>query len=95
MPELENELEKARLEWSTLVKKCAAWAVDAKKMRKLEADMVEMEKAMSHLRSIHQAKMERKNAFCEAEKEKVSKALQETYNAMLPKRDAWQFKAGY
>ena len=64
-------------------------------MKKLKADMVEMEKAMFQLRKIHQVELERKDAFCEVEKERITKALQETYNAMLPGRDALRFEAGY
>ena len=51
------------------------WAVNAKKMKKLEADMTEMEKAMSQIQSIHQAELEREDAFCEAKKDKVAKEL--------------------
>ena len=68
--ELERELEKARTEWSTLTKERATWVTDTKKARKLEADLAEMEKAMTQLRSIHQMELERKDAFCEAEKER-------------------------
>ena len=53
MPELEKELEKARVEWFTLVKECVVWAANAKNMKKLEADMVEIKKAMSQLQSIY------------------------------------------
>ena len=47
MPLLENELEKTRLEWSMLVKERATRVTNVKTIRKLEADMVEIEKAMS------------------------------------------------
>ena len=47
MPELENELKRVKLEWSTLVKESTTWVTDVKKMMKLEADMTEMEKVMS------------------------------------------------
>ena len=46
-----------------------------KKIRKLEADVVELEKNISQLHSIHQAELERKDAFCDAEKEKVASEL--------------------
>ena len=46
-----------------------------KKVRKLEVDVVELEKTITQLRSIHQAELERKDAFYEAEKAKVSKEL--------------------
>ena len=49
MPELKKELEKARSEWSTLVKESTSKATDAQKMKKLEANMVEIEKAMPKL----------------------------------------------
>ena len=39
-----------------------------KKMAKLEADMAELEKSLSQLRIIHQAEIERKDAFCEVER---------------------------
>ena len=57
--------------------------------------MVEMEKAMSQLWSIHQMGLEMKDTFCEAEKEIVAKELQGMYNAMLLERDALQFKEKY
>ena len=53
MPELEKELEKARVEWFTLFKERVVWDADAKNMKKLEADMAEIEKAMSQLQSIY------------------------------------------
>ena len=53
MPKLERGLENVRVKWSTLVKERDSWAIDAKKMKKLEADMTKMEKVMSQLRSIH------------------------------------------
>ena len=49
VPKLERELEKVRVKWSTLVKEHASWDVDAKKMKKLKADMTKMEKVMSQL----------------------------------------------
>ena len=57
------------------MKEHIAWAAKAKKMKKLEVDMVEMEKAMSQFQRIHQAELERKDAFCEAEKDRVIKEL--------------------
>ena len=53
VPKLERELENVRVKWSMLVKEHASWVVDAKKMKKLEADMTKIEKVMSKLRSIH------------------------------------------
>ena len=52
MPEHERELEKARIEWSTLAKESVAWVSNAKKARKLEANLAEMEKVMTQLQSI-------------------------------------------
>ena len=57
--------------------------------------MAELKKNMSQLRSIHQAKLEIKDALCEAEKGSVAMELQTTYNVMLPKIHAQQFEAGY
>ena len=36
MLELEKELEKARLQWTKLLKERATWAADVKKVKKLE-----------------------------------------------------------
>ena len=63
VPKLKRELEKAQIEWFTLVKERIAWVADTKKARKLEVDLVEMGKAMTQLRSIHQAQLEQKDAF--------------------------------
>ena len=52
------------------MKECKAWVVDVKKARKLEANLVEMEKVMAQLQSIRQAEFEMKDAFCEVERER-------------------------
>ena len=65
-----------------------------KKMKKLEVDISELEKSLSQLRIIHQAEIERKDAFCEVEKAKVTTELQASYNAMLPGLYAQQFELG-
>ena len=43
---------------------------------------------MSQLLSIHNAELERNDAFYEVKKERVDKEQWETYNAMLPRREA-------
>ena len=64
-------------------------------MKKIKADIAEIEKAMSQNRSINQAELELKDAYYEAEKDMIAKELLETYNAMPLWRDALQFKVGY
>ena len=83
MPELEKNLEEARLK---------AWAAKVKNVRKMEA---ELEKNISQLHSIHQAKIERKDAFCEEEKVRVATELLASYNAQLPSLYAQQYEYGY
>ena len=58
MPKLERKLEKARTEQSMLAKECATWAIDAKKMRKLKANLVEMVKTIAQLQIIQQMELE-------------------------------------
>ena len=81
VPKLEKELEQARLEWAKLPKERTAWIANVKKTRKLEADVVDLEKSITQLRSIHQADLERKDAFCEAKKAMIATELQASYNA--------------
>ena len=54
-----------------------------KKKRKLEANVAELEKSITQLRSIHHGKLEMRDDFYEVEKAKVSKKLQVSYNAKL------------
>ena len=72
---LESDLEMARKERASLEKERVAWVADMKKSRKLENGLVEMEKAMAQIQNIHQKDLERKVAFCEAEKNRVAKEL--------------------
>ena len=64
-------------------------------MPKLEADVADLHKTITELRSIHQTEIEilrsihlaeikPKDAFCESEKVRVLKELQASYNANLP-----------
>ena len=78
-----------------MTKERTAWVSDSKKVRKLEAHLAEMEKAIAQLRSIHKNKLGWKDAFCKAERERVAKELHGTYNCMLPIRDQLQFQVGY
>ena len=39
VPQLEKELEEARLKWADLAKECLALALEVKKVPKLEADV--------------------------------------------------------
>ena len=74
VPKLEKGLEKARLEWVEHLKERIAWVADVK-TRKLEADVVELEKSITQLRSIHQAELERKDAFCKVDKARIATEL--------------------
>ena len=74
MPELEKELEKARMEWVELLKECTTWA----------ANVAEREKHITQLRSIHQENLERKDAFYKARTAKVATELQASSNTKLP-----------
>ena len=64
-------------------------------VQKLEADGAELEKSISQLHSIHQEKIERKDAFCEVEKIRVATKLQASFNAKLPSLYAQQYQYGY
>ena len=75
MPKLDKKVEKDWLEWAKLLKERSAWAIDVRKMRKLKVDVVELEKSITQLHSIHQAELERKYAFCEVEKARVATEL--------------------
>ena len=66
-----------------------------KNVRKLVADVVELEKNITQLRSIHQADLEMKDAFYQNEKARVFTELQASYNAKLPELYAQQFEARY
>ena len=57
--------------------------------------MVELEKNITQLHSIHQVELEMKDTFYEEEKARVSTELQAFYNAKLPVLQAQQFEAGY
>ena len=59
MPELEKELENSWMEWIELLKERTAWVVDVRKMRKLDADVAELEKSITQLHNIHQVELER------------------------------------
>ena len=84
MPQLEKELEEARLKWTESSKDSVVWTAEVKKVMKLEVDVVELEKSLSQLRSIHQVEIQRHAAFGEAEKAQFATELQASYNAKLP-----------
>ena len=52
VPRLEKDLEQARLKWANMAKQHVVWIAEVRKVRKLEADVTELEKSMSQLRSL-------------------------------------------
>ena len=109
VPQLEKDLKEARLKWVDLAKECAFWTADVRKVQKLEVDVAELQKTITELcnihqakierlRNIHQAEIERKDAFCELEKvragSRVLTELQASYNAKLPCLYAEQYECG-
>ena len=88
-------MEEAWLKWADLAKERIVLTVEVKKVPKLEADVVDLQKTIielrnihqteiERLRSIHQAETERKDAFYESENVWVLKELHASYNAKLP-----------
>ena len=53
------QLEEAQLKWVDLAKESAVWTIEVRKVQKLKANVVELEKSNSQLRSLHQAEVER------------------------------------
>ena len=47
MPQLEKELEEAQLKWADLAKELVVRIAKVKKVRKLDADVAELEKSIS------------------------------------------------
>ena len=56
--------------------------VDVLRAKKLKIDLAKVEKVGIQL----QKELEQKDAFCEAEKDRVTKELHEAYNGMFPDR---------
>ena len=92
---MEKDLEEARLKWVDLAKERIVLTVEVKKVPKLEADVVDLQKTITELRNIHQteierlhsiyqAETERKDAFYESENVRVLKEPHASYNAKLP-----------
>ena len=75
VPQLKKDLEKARLKWIDLAQERIFFTAEVKTVLKLEVDVVDLQKTITELRSIHQieikrlhsihqAEIERKDAFC-------------------------------
>ena len=95
VPQLEKNLEEARLKWADFAKETIIWISKVKKVRNMEADVTGLEKSISQLRSVHQTEIERKDVFSESEKAQVLTKLQASYNAKLLGMYVQQYAYGY
>ena len=58
VPQMEKDLEEARLKWVDLAKERVALAAEVKKVPKLGADVTELRRTISELHNAHQAELE-------------------------------------
>ena len=59
VPQLEKELEEARLKWVDLSREQVDLAAEVKKLSKLEIEVDKLKQNISKLRNIHQVEVER------------------------------------
>ena len=71
VPQLEKDLEEARLKWVDLAKERVVLVAEVKKVPKLEAEVDELKQNISKLCNVHQAEVERLRTAHRAEVERL------------------------